>query len=501
VYKTPTTCKPVFRSLRFGAAEVHLNMLSTFVFPLLLLVPDAVAIRRSKEEPVQPLRLRQGHASDKQKLADRQNDRSNLTPTVPIPGLQVYEHSSGSAKGQPSLVHVADAERRSTRWVPFSVQKSNAVGVWAQPGPVNNVHPGVRYPFESLTTNVSNTTDNSTSNISANKPFEKLESLEHLLGEKPSNEIIIVSLAGGTGASIGGTGSARVDRDLLRRMHYQDKAVMFLVLVVYLVALAFSFNLTYRHSCNNSPVTYYADPRFHNLAMQGHDLDAFLDTFNQPPKNISLRVAGFVPVSSEPSVGSIVQWHGENFQTAFSFSLDLTPWMAQESQIVDGTGRLTHTRSLHDAVLPEDRSSLNYVLTSDTNDLGYVQIVKHVKWSDWEELATNIKHQIRQSGFTGVISVDRGHSEELQVYKNKPWANFMHARATRVLCALSIFGWLIYLPYMWLRCKSTVVRSYYRVDVGISEYWPLIAEQLTGDGFEEFRPVPIVSNVPTVSSA
>jgi len=284
-----------------------------------------------------------------------------------------------------------------------------------------------------------------------------------------------------------------VDRDLLRRMHYQDKAVMCLVLVVYFVALAFSVSLTYRQACNSSPVTYYADPRYQNLAMQGHDLDMFLDTFNASPKNISLRVAGFVPVSED--LDGNVQWHGEAFQTVFTFSLDLSPWMVREDQTIDRTGSLQHTRTLHDGVLPEDRSSLNYTLNGDTNDLSYVKIVKYVRWPDWEELATNIKHSIRQSGFHGVISIDRSHTDELQVYKNKPWANFMYARATRVLCALSLLGWVIYAPYMWLRCKPIVVRSYYRVDVGISEYWPLISEQLSAGGFAESRPVPTVNNV------
>lgn len=345
--------------------------------------------------------------------------------------------------------------------------------------------PGIQYPYESLAAN-------QTFNQSLAGGGAANHSQDNYLTNHTNGTPIIVALAGGTGASIGGTGSANVDRDLLRRMHYQDKAVMLLVLVVYMVALAFSVNLTYRQASNNSPVTYYADPRFNNLLMEGHDLDVFLHTFNQAPKNISLRVAGFVPVAED--MDGNTHWRGENYQTAFTFSLDLSPWMVRETQTVDQTSSLQPTRSLHDGVLPEDRSSLNYLLNSDNNDLGYVEIVKHVKWPDWEELATNIKHRIRQSGFNGVIRVDRGQTDEKHVYKNKPWANFMHARATRVLCALSIVGWLVYVPYMWLRCKSIVVRSYYRVDVDISEYWPLISEQLTADGFEENRHVPIVSN-------
>merc|ERR1740138_1077174 len=76
---------------------------------------------------------------------------------------------------------------------------------------------------------------------------------------------VLMAIGGGTGATIGGTGSLHIDRDLLRRMHYQDKAVMLLVLAGYIVALAFSVSLTYRQASNHSPVTYYADPRYHIL--------------------------------------------------------------------------------------------------------------------------------------------------------------------------------------------------------------------------------------------
>jgi len=472
-------------------------MLSAFVFILFLSVPDAVAIRNQKGRK-KTLRssLRTGLPSDRRLLAGRQSRNqsegdhiaSNLTASAPIPGLQVSEHITREGLAnmqpslihvadkkhhiQPSLVHVADKKHRSDPWTPFSAS------------PKASLTPGMQYPYDTLT--------------NQNLTFDQYNAAKNAAAadDNPRNATpIILALAGGTGASISGAGTAKVDRDLLRRMHYQDKAVMCLVLVVYMVALAFSVSLTYRQATNNSPVTYYADPRYNSLVMEGNDLDAFLNAFNQPPKNISLRVAGFVPVSDY--MDGNIQWRGEHFQTAFTFSLDLSPWMVRETQTEDRTGSVPHTRSLQDGVLPEDRSRLNYTLTSATNDLEYIEIVKHVKWLDWEELASNIKHQIRQSGFNGVISVDRGHTDELQVYKNTAWANFMHARATRVLCALSIFGWVFYVPYMWIRCQSTSIRSYYRIDVGISEYWPLIAEQLTADGFVEHRPVPTVSNAPS----
>jgi hypothetical protein len=310
---------------------------------------------------------------------------------------------------------------------------------------------------------------------------DQLLDTELLAAAPPGEPLpVLMAIGGGTGASLG-TGTKMGDRDLMWRMHYQDKAVMLLVLVVYLVALVFSASVTYRQACNNIPVTYYADPRYHSLVAEGHDIDAFLDCFNQAPKNIALQVAGFVQVPEE--IHGSIQWRGQSFQTAFTFSLDLSPWVVRQTQTTLSPEE--QTRTLHEGVLPEERSTLHNYLTSDGNDLAFVEITKKVSWQDYEELATNIKHQIRRSGFTGVISVDRIESDEVQVYKNKPWANFMHARSTRVLCALSVFGWLMYLPYMWFRCRKVSIRSHYAVDVPIGDYWSLIADKLTADGFQE----------------
>lgn len=263
---------------------------------------------------------------------------------------------------------------------------------------------------------------------------------------------------------------------------------MFLVAAVYVVVLWFIATLTFRHASNNSPVTYYSDPRSHDLVMEGHDLDAFLYTFNQPPKNIALQVTGFEPVPDD--VLNSIRWNGENLQTVFTFSLDLSPWVQQATHTI-ATPAGQQVRTLHDGVLPEHRSIVHHLLTHDQNDLTYVELVKDVDWPGWEELATNIKHQIRQSGFNGIITVHRVETDEVYVYKNKSWANFMHARATRVLCALSLVGWMFYAPYMWLRCKKVSVHSHYRVDISIAEYWRLIEGKLTEDGFlDSTRTVP-----------
>merc|ERR1719482_1029660 len=144
--------------------------------------------------------------------------------------------------------------------------------------------------------------------------------------------------------------------------------------------------------------------------------------------------------------------------------------------------------------------NLDYYLNRDANDLAVFEVHKEVAWQSWEELATNIKHKIRQQGFTGIISIHRPDSETVAIYKNTSWANFMHSRTTKVLCALSVLGWLVYLPYMWLRCTSTTVRTRYTIDIPISGYWRLIADKLTAEGFVDdpsngFNPVVRTGNV------
>merc|ERR1740120_558768 len=101
---------------------------------------------------------------------------------------------------------------------------------------------------------------------------------------------VLMDIGGGTGASVSGTGDTVMDQALLRRMRYQDKAVMTLLLLAYIGSLLFSASIAYRQSMNGSPVTYYADPRFYNLTTDAEDVDSFLEIFNQPPSDAQLQV-------------------------------------------------------------------------------------------------------------------------------------------------------------------------------------------------------------------
>lgn len=304
---------------------------------------------------------------------------------------------------------------------------------------------------------------------------------------------LLMNIGGGTGASISGTGDTMMDQELLRRMRYQDKAVMLLLLLAYTGSLLFSASIAYRQAMNESPVVYYADPRLHNLTMETEDVESFLEIFNQPPGDAQLQVTGLVPLPPLPDyvVDAAVMWLGARYRIAFSFALDLSPWLVR----CGDDGNTDEGESGWAAGVPhEDIERLRQYLEQDTNDLSFVEMQKEVEWKDWEELATNIKSQIRQGGFNGLISVRRNCEEVVGVHKNKVWANFMHSRTNKVLLALSVLGWFVYQPYMWLRHHSITVRCKYRVDIGIGQFWPLIAGKIGPDGFNSGIATPMRAN-------
>lgn len=297
----------------------------------------------------------------------------------------------------------------------------------------------------------------------------------------------LADIGGGTGATVGGTGSSAIDRDLIRRMRYQDKVVMVLLLLAYMFSLAFSASVVYSQAFNNSAVSYYADPRFHTMTVDGHDVEDFLVSFNQAPRDVQLQVIGMMPLSPFPGQENMVDWIGSQHRIAFAFALDLSPWITPDGSAhgyinEQGENELGISSSV--GVKESDLAVLKEFLARNRNDLAMVEIVKEVTWPEWEELATNIKQRIRQAGFTGVIDVRRADKEVVTIYKNRPWANFLHSRTTKVLIMLSIVGWLIYQPYIWIRNRSIQVSTRFRIDVPIETYWSLISDKIGPHGFD-----------------
>jgi len=294
--------------------------------------------------------------------------------------------------------------------------------------------------------------------------------------DKPASYWDIMDyIGGGTGSSISVDGDVNTDAEIIRRIRYQDTGVMLLLLGIYFTTLLFSASMAYRSASNDAPVDHYADPRYHTQTVQGEDVGEFLEAFNVPPKEVRLQVTGFrpMPLLGEEFMAS-TQSYGIRQHIAFSFALDLAPWVVRDGQDQD---------SAASGVPADEVSKLREYLANDTNDLAYVQLQKTVSWKGWEELATNIKTHLRQSGFRGHVIVRPIQEEVMDVHKNKRWANFIHSRTLKAVVVCSLIGWPFYRMYMLWRHQALVLNSSFCVDQKIDQYWRLIADKIGPDGF------------------
>eukprot|EP00928_Gymnodinium_smaydae_P019693 TRINITY_DN17569_c0_g1_i1.p1 TRINITY_DN17569_c0_g1~~TRINITY_DN17569_c0_g1_i1.p1 ORF type:complete len:436 (+),score=40.60 TRINITY_DN17569_c0_g1_i1:42-1349(+) len=238
----------------------------------------------------------------------------------------------------------------------------------------------------------------------------------------------------------------------------QEIAFVVIAILTYLGVLIISAVVAYRSASNDSDVTFYSDPRYDHLDMVGSDVDDFTETFFRSPRFDALIVTGVIMVD----FGRTRRQH-----VAFSFALDLSCWIVRDV----------------DAMSADDRAKVAQFLDLRRNPLEGLEISKRISWKGWEELALNIKHVIKQKGFPGDIIVQRRPLSKLPIYKNVQWANFMFSYHFKTIVALSIVGWMFYLPYMWLRSARRSVDVHYHVDVNIDEFWSMIETHLTERGF------------------
>lgn len=304
--------------------------------------------------------------------------------------------------------------------------------------------------------------------------------------DNPGAKEILLAVGGGTGAGTG-TGGLEMDRDIIRRMRYQDKLVLALMVAAYFIAILFTASLAYRAASNNSSVKFYADPRVEPLMIDTADLDDFMNTFMQPPKSCQLHVQGLMPIPALLAnlVEGAVEWQGGYYRHIFSFNLDLTHFLVPNGAAVQAAAEDQRPDVITEGLQEKELEDLRCFLSGNANDLASVRLLKEVAWDGWEELATNIKQKIRQGGFEGLIHVSWKNTETLTVYKNRTWANFLHMGVTRVLLGLSIVGYVWYLPYMWLRQRGPELHPQFRVDVEISDYWRLIGDKISERGFDQ----------------
>lgn len=256
-------------------------------------------------------------------------------------------------------------------------------------------------------------------------------------------------------------------------LRLQKEAVLCLFVLVYFAALLISTQLVYRKSRSHSPATFVADPRLHTASVNTFDLDTFLEAFNSSPKGAYLKVTGYTPASQDGP--SSLRWRGRSYHVDFSISLDISPWMRR------GPPSPLEVRQVRsDGIVAADAATLLQLLQAREQGscMAVVDLQKDVVWANWEELATNIKHHIRQGGFNGVIVIDRTEQESMCIYRNTQWANFMHSRSLQVILGLSIVGWPLYALWRRLRCTRLPVRCLYNIDIGIGDCWPLIERDI-----------------------
>lgn len=280
------------------------------------------------------------------------------------------------------------------------------------------------------------------------------------------------------------SGSRIVDHDLERRLELQDSATVIMLLVVFGITILLSCCSVYQVAEDLSPAAYYSEPRHYQqrVTCETADVDSFLTAFNLQPQNIRLRIVGknlepggfrqlfrsLNPHAIRPRglAALLPQRQRRRLTVLFDISLDLTPFIAGEGRLND-----------------ENLVTLQKFLTS-RNSLETVLLQKRVDWVHWEDVATNMRQKLRTLGFPGDVEVHFEAYDEILVYKNHKWSNFVRNRVTQALVVISMVGGIFWLPYVWVRQKKTVVETRFRISLDPARYWELVSEGLSAaEGF------------------
>jgi len=284
------------------------------------------------------------------------------------------------------------------------------------------------------------------------------------------------------------TSSRTLNKELRRRLELQDCATIALLVAVFAVTIFVSCYGIYQVAEDPSPVLFYSDPRYfqRRLTCPSADVEAFMRAFNGQPQNARLRIIG--KRSNEESLGNLIyqgrfsdahqqlRHRARDFMAysgfirarqrpwdavVFDVSLDLTPF-------ISGEGRLTTA----DDVITLQK----YLGTPDAMEVVLLQ--KKVEWPSWEDVATNIRQRLRTLGFTGEVEVLFEAKEEVLIYRNHPWQNFIRSRITQALVLISVVGGFVWLPYLWWRTKKIKVSATFQISLDLQRYWELFSDGL-----------------------
>mmetsp|Transcript_1994 Transcript_1994/g.4613 ORF Transcript_1994/g.4613 Transcript_1994/m.4613 type:complete len:337 (-) Transcript_1994:71-1081(-) len=330
-----------------------------------------------------------------------------------------------------------------------------------------------------------------------------------MAGRKPQNPILdgessaeeIFRMSDGVGSLTyerSPTSSRLMNRDFRRRLEVQDTATLLLLVSVFAFTLLLSSSILYRVAEDPSPVTFYTDPKYtptaihSRLTCSGEDPEVFLRSFNTQPQTAQLRLIGtsrdyvewrtllrqcrlreFVTHMQQRMASNMTRRARRAARPAwdpvmFDVFLDLSPFVTSD-------GRLSTEA---DAELLEKHLSGN-------NPLEVVMLRKQVEWPDWEDIATNIKQRLRALGFEGDLEIRLEAREDVLIYRNLPWQNFVRSRLTQALVIISLVGWIFWTPYLWLRMKTVRIDSTFTIQLDLNRYWEHLSEGLSPEtGFQ-----------------
>lgn len=281
------------------------------------------------------------------------------------------------------------------------------------------------------------------------------------------------------------TGSRSVNQELRKRLQLQDFATVILLGVAFFATIILSCCSVYQVADDPSPAAYYSEPKNYQqrVICETNDAQSFLTAFNTQPQNVRLRITGKNPnpggfrgflrtmnahTTRPRGLAALLPMRQRRrLSVLFDVSLDLAPFITNDGRVTD-----------------DNLATLEKYLAT-RNPLEAVRIEKRVDWPEWEDVATNIRQRLRTLGFPGDVDVRFEAQDEILIYQNHKWSNFVRNRVTQALVVISIFGSVFWLPYVWARSKTTKVETRFRITVDPNRYWELVQDGLSAaEGFQ-----------------
>jgi len=326
---------------------------------------------------------------------------------------------------------------------------------------------------------------------------------KHLDASRGSLEFDMVHLGEGVGTltydrSV--VGSREFNHELWRRLKIQDAATIWMLATAFALVVWISCISLYHFSEDPSPVLFYTDSKHmhQRLVCASADHVDFLRSFNLQPQTARLRIVGKRPDNTSLWRLFCTGRHRDARQrlrlmcqdvllrillgagrvetlaqnrpwdpVVFDVALDLSPF-------ISGPGRL---RSEADLVAL--RQHLNA-----SNPWEILALSKKVEWTNWEDVATNVRQRLRTLGFSGEVDVRFEALETVFIYRNHKFQNFIRNHVTHFLMLLSVVGYLFWLPYTWSRKRTVKIEACFQINLHLERYWQILSDGLhVSEGF------------------